>query len=63
MGHDAFLHLGAALKRAGLDELEIRMKLNEEVPYAGSPRERRAEIGGILKKLRATGTMTRRAGC
>ncbi len=61
MGHAAFFRLGAALRGAGLDECEIRAKLHEEVIYANSPKERRNEIKGILKKLRYSGTFSRRA--
>jgi hypothetical protein len=61
MGHDAFFRLGRALTNAGLDECEIRAKLYEEVSFATSPKERRNEIKGILKKLRYSGTFSRRA--
>jgi hypothetical protein len=61
MGHAAFFRLGAALRGAGLDECEIRAKLYEEVSFATSPKERRGEIKGILKKLRYSGTFSRRA--
>jgi hypothetical protein len=60
MGHAAFFKLGAALRGAGLDEFEIRAKLHEEAIYANSPKERRNEIKGILKKLRYSGTFSRR---
>ncbi len=60
-GHAAFFRLGAALRGAGLDECEIRAKLHEEVSFATSPKERRGEIKGILKKLRYSGTFNRRA--
>jgi hypothetical protein len=56
-GHNTFFKLGAALKRAGLDEVEIRAKLTEQAAYARSPRERRAEITGILKSLRRSGIL------
>jgi hypothetical protein len=55
--HSAFFRLGAALKRAGLDESEIRAKLCEQAVYARSPRERRGEITGILKSLRRFGSL------
>lgn len=58
-GHHAFFVLGAALHRAGLDEWDIRAKLNEEAAYASSPKERRGEIKGILKKLRERGSLPR----
>jgi hypothetical protein len=61
MGHNGFFKLGAALRGAGLDEFEIRMKLQEEALYANSPRKRRGEINGILKSLRHSGTFSRRA--
>jgi hypothetical protein len=61
MGHSGFFKLGAALRRAGLDEFEIRMKLQEEALYANSPKKRRSEINGILKSLRRSGTFSRRA--
>ena len=55
-GHNAFFRLGAALKWAGLDEAEIRMKLHEAANFARSPGKRRAEIKGILKSLGRSGT-------
>ncbi|MBY0297489.1 MAG: hypothetical protein K2X71_15860, partial [Methylobacterium sp.] len=42
-GHRAFFSLAAALKRAGLDEYEIKTKLYDEAQYGHSPRERRGE--------------------
>jgi hypothetical protein len=48
--------LGADLKRAGLDEAEVKAALFEQATYARSPRERRSEIKGILKSLRRSGT-------
>lgn len=56
-GHDAFFRLGAALKRAGLDEAEIRATLSEQASYSRSPRDRRAEIKGIVKSLSRRGTI------
>jgi hypothetical protein len=61
MGHTAFFKLGAALRGAGLDEFEIRAKLYEEASYARSPKERRGEIKGIVKKVSRSGTFDRRA--
>jgi hypothetical protein len=61
MGHNGFFKLGTALRGAGLDEFEIRMKLQEEALYANSPKKRRGEINGILKSLRHSGTFSRRA--
>jgi len=61
MGHDAFFRLGAALQRAGLDEIEIKARLQEEASNAHSPRERRGEIRGILKSLRRRGAIWRAA--
>jgi hypothetical protein len=57
-GNNAFFRLGAALKGAGLDEAEIRAVLYEQAACARSPRERRAEIKGILKSLGRRGTIT-----
>ncbi|MPR12948.1 hypothetical protein [Microvirga tunisiensis] len=56
-GNNAFFRLGAALQRAGLDEIEIRERLREEVAYAHSKSERRKEIPGIIKSLRRRGTI------
>ena len=56
-GHDAFFRLGAALKRASLDEAEIRATLSEQAAYSRSPRERRAEIKDIVKSLSRRGTI------
>jgi len=59
-GHNAFFRLGAALHRAGLDESEIGSKLRDEAAYGHSPRDRRAEVTGILKSLRRRGSLTGR---
>lgn len=56
-GNNAFFRLGAALKGAGLDAAEIKAALYEQAAYARSPRERRAEIKGILKSLGRRGTI------
>jgi len=56
-GHAAFFRLGAALHRAGLPDHEIEQKLRDEAAYAHSPRERRAEIKGILKSLDRRGSL------
>lgn len=56
-GADHNFKIGAVLKRNGLDNAEIRMNLTEQAAYARSPRERRAEIKGILTSLRRTGTL------
>ena len=60
-GHSEFFRLAAALHRAGLDESEIRARLYDEAAYARSPRERRAEINGILPRLHRRGTFRRAA--
>ncbi|MGF3027375.1 hypothetical protein ACQVP2_31775, partial [Methylobacterium aquaticum] len=57
-GHDAFFGLAAALKRAGLDEFEIKARLYDEAQYSHSPRERRGEIKDLLRSLRKVGTLT-----
>lgn len=56
-GHAEFFRLAAALHRAGLDEYEIRLKLQQEAGCSGSSRERRGEIKGILTSLRRCGTL------
>lgn len=56
-GHGAFFRLGAALHRAGLAEHEIADKMYVEATFAYSSRERRAEIKGIIKSLRRSGTL------
>ena len=60
MGHHNFFVLGAALWRAGLEPHEVRTKLHEAVLLANSPRERRGEISGVIKKLERSGTFGRR---
>ena len=60
MGHHNFFVLGAALWRAGLAPDEVRLKLQEVALLANSPRERRGEISGIIKKLGRSGTFGRR---
>ncbi|WP_306222536.1 DEAD/DEAH box helicase family protein [Bosea beijingensis] len=60
MGHHNFFVLGAALWRAGLEPHEVKAKLQHEVMFSTSPRERRGEIGGIIKKLERSGTFGRR---
>lgn len=60
MGHHNFFCLGAALWRAGLEPHEVRLKLQEEVMFSTSPRERRGEISGIIKKLERSGTFGRK---
>ena len=60
MGHHNFFVLGAALWRAGLEPHEVRLKLQEEVMFSTSPRERRGEISDIIKKLERSGTFGRR---
>jgi hypothetical protein len=59
-GHAAFFRLGAALHRAGLSEYDIEQKLRDEAIYARSKRERQAEIKGILKSLRRSGSFWKR---
>lgn len=56
-GHIGFFKLAAALQRAGVDESEIRSTLHAEAAHAHSPRERRAEINGIIRSLRSRGTL------
>ena len=55
-GHAEFFRLAAALHRAGLDEYEIRIRLQQEAGCSRSSRERRGEIKGILTSLRRRGT-------
>jgi hypothetical protein len=54
-GHAAFYKLALALRRAGLDEADIRATLREEAWHARSPKDRRAEINDIMKSLRRRG--------
>jgi hypothetical protein len=60
-GHTGFFKLACALQQAGLDEYGINNTLYEEAGFANSPRERRAEIKGILKSLNRRGTLRRAA--
>lgn len=55
-GHIAFFRLACALQGAGLSESEIESRLCEEATYAHSPRDRRAEIKGLMKSLSRRGT-------
>lgn len=48
-GHKAFFALSARLKRAGMSVNEVETLLKQEAEYAQSPRERRAEIPGLLQ--------------
>ncbi len=59
-GHRAFC-LAAALKRAGLNDVEIRTKLYDEARYGHTPWERKADIKDLLRSLRKVGTLTRGA--
>lgn len=55
-GHSAFFALSARLKRAGMSINEVESLLKQEAEYAQSPRERRAEITGLLQaSVRETG--------
>lgn len=58
-GRCTFFRLAAALKRAGLNEMDIKAKLYEEAQYGHSPRERRGEIKDLLRSLQKAGTFTR----
>ena len=59
-GHAAFFKLALALRRAGLDDWGIEQTLRAEAREARSPRERRAEIKGIMKSLRRRGMVGRK---
>jgi len=54
-GHEAFFRLALALHRAGLTDPDLTHRLREEAEYARSPRDRKAEIKGIVKKLDQSG--------
>ncbi|MFZ4699117.1 MAG: hypothetical protein ACOYMG_03620, partial [Candidatus Methylumidiphilus sp.] len=50
-GHDEFWNLALRLKRAGLEHGDIEDILNQEAQYGRSPKDRRAEIKSIMKRL------------
>jgi hypothetical protein len=52
-GHRAFFALASRLRAAGLNLVELEGLLKSEVAFARSPRERRGEIKGIVRKLRS----------
>lgn len=51
-GNQEFFHLAANLRRAGFDDGEIEQTLDQETAFARHPRERRAQIKGIMRALR-----------
>ena len=51
-GHHMFFELARSLKLAGMDYPEIEMKLRSEADYAYTPKERKAEITGLIRDLR-----------
>lgn len=59
-GNDAFFRLAVALKRAGLDDRQIRQHLSAEANGANSPSDRRNEIRSIMRSLSRAGTFYNR---
>lgn len=55
-GHSAFFRLAIDLKKAGLGAVEIEQQLFSEAQFAHSPRERRAEVAGLIKGLWLSGS-------
>ena len=51
-GNDRFFKLAIELRSAGMDMFEIETTLRSEAPYGRSPRERKAQIPGIMNSLR-----------
>lgn len=51
-GNRAFFVLGSTLVRLGLSRSEVEVTLWQEASHAHSPKERRAEIKSMLRKLR-----------
>lgn len=47
-GHSAFYALATQLKRAGMSAVELKAWLTQEADYARSPKERHAEIPGLV---------------
>src|SRR5262249_34425078 len=67
-GNDAFFRLGINLRKAGLSPSEVRRILTEEARHAHSPKDRKAQISGIMatlfKKRRcASGAQAERSTC
>ena len=54
-GHNGFFKLACALQRAGLEEWEIRAKLNENAGSGRSSSDRRKEVSGIMRSLKKVG--------
>ena len=52
-GHTGFFRLAKELQRAGLGTVQIRSQLVAEAQLAHSPRERLAEVSGIMKSLQS----------
>lgn len=52
-GNDELFRLAVKLRGAGMDMPEIESTLREEAKHARSPRQRRAQISGIMKSLRS----------
>ena len=52
-GHTGFFRLAMELQRAGLGTVQIRSQLVAEAQLAHSPRERLAEVSGIMKSLQS----------
>lgn len=60
-GHAEFFRLAAKLHAYGLTGSDLRQKLEEEAFHGRSPKKRRAEIAGIMKKLDRQGFWRRSA--
>ena len=51
-GNDRFFRLAVELRSAGMDMFDIEATLRSEAPYGRTPRERKAQIPGIMNSLR-----------
>ena len=51
-GHAAFFQLAVDLRSAGMGEVDIRMTLRAQASFGHTPKQRQAEITGIIKDLK-----------
>jgi hypothetical protein len=53
-GNDGFFRLGVELRASGMNETEYGQILNEQVPFARTPKERKNQLPSIISSLRKT---------
>ena len=56
-GDSGFFRLGAALASAGLSAFDITSQLKEEAAFANSPRDRLAQVSGVVRSLAKRGSI------